>query len=119
MRDASRMQALVQRLASAVSAMLDAPVAGSYVPPSTADVEAAAAREEAAAREALRVELRRARVDLIAVLRTLEDLDEANALDDAAADGVTGARLHALAERVDDLSRRVEELAAQLIEGMG
>jgi len=119
MRDAAAMQRLVQRLAARVSAILDAPVAIEYVAPSRADVEAETARREAAAREAWRDDLRRVRVDLIAVLRSLEDLDEANALDDAAADSVTGARLHALAERVDDLSRRVEELAAQLVEGMG
>jgi hypothetical protein len=120
MRNAEAMQSLVRRLAARVSAMLDAPVAATYVEPTPDDIAAEAARQEAAAREAWRAALREVRVDLIAVLRSLEDLDEdADALDDAAADGVTRARSLALAERVDDLARQIAELAGQLIEGMG
>lgn len=119
MRDAEQMRGLVARLAARLEAMLGAPVAARYVEPDPDDLAEAAAAEERAARDAMRAALRQVRVDLIAVLRTLDELADDNALDDARADGVTGARLRALGERVDDLTARVGELAAQLIEGAG
>lgn len=113
-----RMSAFVGRLAARLEAIVGAPVAAIYVGHDE-PIEAPDLAAEQQRRDEFAHALRQTRVDLLRVLRSLDELDEANALDDAAADGVTRGRLHALEDRVADLARRVDELAAQLGGGMG